>query len=409
MSATNTLNVELREADGSVDIELPREVALALIEEKVASVAPTSEANIWNVSNVQKVGAFHVAGSEVHIAPKLPIGRLLHMLAYSKDPMRGWREDEVQLDIDDDVVEAMAQLYAVVVSRAVERGLLQGYRHVRESANTVRGRIDFAEQLKRRVGMPAPIEVAYDEFGVDIRENQILASALDRLLRLPRLATTTRRRLRRVRGIFVDVSRVRQGVRVERSIPDRRFARYRGALEIAYLILDATSVEHRQGSQTATGFLLNMATIFEDFLGVVVTDSLQSRQGQVDLQARSHLDDARRLKIRPDFVWRSGDGVLAVMDAKYKAEKPAGYPNADVYQMLAYCTRYGLSDGHLIYAAGEVEPTAHEIVGAGIRIHCHAVDLGGTITEMHDSVRVVADRVAGVAQSRSRSWLATTR
>ena len=32
-----------------------------------------------------------------------------------------------------------------------------------------------------------------------------------------------------------------------------------------------------------------------------------------------------------------------MIDAKYKAEKPAGYPNADLYQLLAYCTVLGLT------------------------------------------------------------------
>jgi len=37
----------------------------------------------------------------------------------------------------------------------------------------------------------------------------------------------------------------------------------------------------------------------------------------------------------------------AVVDAKYKAERASGFPNADLYQMLAYCTALGLRDGHL--------------------------------------------------------------
>jgi 5-methylcytosine-specific restriction enzyme subunit McrC len=42
--------------------------------------------------------------------------------------------------------------------------------------------------------------------------------------------------------------------------------------------------------------------------------------------------------LRPDITWQVGGAVQAVVDAKYKAEKPSGYPNADLYQLLAYCT-----------------------------------------------------------------------
>ena len=39
--------------------------------------------------------------------------------------------------------------------------------------------------------------------------------------------------------------------------------------------------------------------------------------------------------LRPDIVWKVRGSAVAVIDAKYKAEKPAGYPNADLYQLLA--------------------------------------------------------------------------
>jgi 5-methylcytosine-specific restriction enzyme subunit McrC len=34
----------------------------------------------------------------------------------------------------------------------------------------------------------------------------------------------------------------------------------------------------------------------------------------------------------------------------WAAGKPSGYPNADLYQLLAYCTVLGLRAGHLTYA-----------------------------------------------------------
>jgi 5-methylcytosine-specific restriction enzyme subunit McrC len=37
---------------------------------------------------------------------------------------------------------------------------------------------------------------------------------------------------------------------------------------------------------------------------------------------------------------------------KYKAEKPGGFPDADLYQLLAYCTTLRLPVGHLVYAEG---------------------------------------------------------
>jgi 5-methylcytosine-specific restriction enzyme subunit McrC len=64
-----------------------------------------------------------------------------------------------------------------------------------------------------------------------------------------------------------------------------------------------------------------------------------------------------------------------VIDAKYKAEKPRGYPNADLYQMLAYCTVLGLRTGHLVYARGNEEASRHVVRLSGVQIVCHALGL----------------------------------
>jgi 5-methylcytosine-specific restriction enzyme subunit McrC len=81
--------------------------------------------------------------------------------------------------------------------------------------------------------------------------------------------------------------------------------------------------------------------------------------------------------LRPDIVWNHRGTTLAVVDAKYKSEKPAGYPNADLYQLLAYCTVLGLGRGHLVYAKGSGETAHHIVRRSGIEIICQAVDLRG--------------------------------
>ena len=66
-----------------------------------------------------------------------------------------------------------------------------------------------------------------------------------------------------------------------------------------------------------------------------------------------------RLTIRPDLVWYGLDGrPVAVADTNYKLLDDKGnFPNADAYQLVTYCARLGLSTRHLIYAAGDPQPT----------------------------------------------------
>ena len=93
-------------------------------------------------------------------------------------------------------------------------------------------------------------------------------------------------------------------------------------------------------------------------------------------------------------MWKINGSPVAVIDAKYKSEKPAGYPNADLYQLLAYCTVLGLNRGHLVYAKGNEYPAHYIIRRSGIEILCHAIDLGQDPAELLGQIHDLADLIA---------------
>src|SRR5258706_338024 len=71
--------------------------------------------------------------------------------------------------------------------RASHQGLLPGYILVEESSQVLRGRLRENEQLHRHHGLLLPLEIQYDEFTIDIAENQILRTACERMLTVPRV------------------------------------------------------------------------------------------------------------------------------------------------------------------------------------------------------------------------------
>ena len=105
------------------------------------------------------------------------------------------------------------------------------------------------------------------------------------------------------------------------------------------------------------------------------------------------LDQGGTVEMNPDLVWYRGDKALAVIDAKYKAEKVAGYPNADLYQMLAYCTALGLQVGHLVYAKGNEAEQQIVLRGGEVELHAHALDLELIPAELLKQVEAVAHRI----------------
>lgn len=379
----------LREGDPPRVVEMSRPVAEALADAGVVNVGLTDRPGWWEVSAGTQVGVVRIESLQVVIQPKIDINRLVFLMGYARRPSF-WRDDRVQLDPSDDLPAALADAFVRSARRALEQGLLKGYLTVEETLPVLRGRVREADQLRRRWGQAIPLEVRYDEFSVDIAENRLLLAASEQLLRTPAVGSQHRASLQRLRLQLADVASPVRGTARPKWIASRLNARYQPALELAELILDGRSFEQRVGHLTVSGYLFNMATIFEDFVTVALREAMRRFGGRSSLQYRTHLDLAETVPIRPDFVWSEQGRARVVVDAKYKAEKPSGFPQADLYQLLAYCTVLRLPIGHLIYAKGEEEATSHMVSGSGVRLIAHTLDLTAEPTELLASVRELA-------------------
>lgn len=385
-------NIVLHESQQAEVRALPHDVAIVLADLDVATFKPMPD-GLWRIESVRKVGVVRVADTQVEIRPKVPVSRMFFMMGYSLG-RNFWLDHEINLDKEESLLPAIAHAFLLQCARATSHGLLRGYRTMEESAPVVRGRPDIAAQITRRGGLPLPAEIIVDEYTVDIPENRVLLSAGRILQTMPGLPAGSRIQLRHALSEFAGVAMLSTGA----PVPEVRFNRlnshYRNAVELASLILRYSSVEHRSGKVTATAYLFDMWRIFEDFLSSTLKSSLEQFGGTAELQRnKEFLDLGNRLELRPDIVWTHNRQVRAVLDAKYKAVKLANFPNPDVYQMLAYCTRFGLREGHLIYARGQEEPITHHIYGVDVRIHCHAVNLGLPPKELVASIDKLAGRI----------------
>lgn len=391
----------LTEGDPAQTVELTVTEARALNDLGIAIATPTLDDGLFDVAAAARVGAVSIGERQVVVRPKITdINRLIFMLGYARNPQI-WREDPVHVDSAKELLPAVAEAFARIASRAVEQGLLQGYRTVSDALPVLRGRMLAGEQMSRRYGFPVPIAVEYDDFTVDIAENQLLAMATRRLLTVPRVSTSARRQLQRLRHTLMEVSVPARGAPRPRWQPTRLNARYHAALPLAEIVLSAESFEHHLGRLRITGYMFDMWSIFEDFVTVAMSESLHRIGWECERQARLHLDERHRVEIRPDLLCRSGGAVTAVLDAKYKAERPAGFPNADLYQMLAYCTVLGLDEGHLVYAKGNEEGRTHTVQRAGVVIYCRALDLALEPASLLTQV----DQLAGaIVKDSAHQW-----
>ena len=379
-----------------MDVALPAVVTASLAATGAVTPAPTTQPGVWSLTPGTKIGAVAVGEHVLRIQPKIDVRRVIFLLGYALNP-RGWQHDDVPLAHADDLLSAVAQAYALQVERALRPGVLHGYRTRDDALTVLRGRMRSTDQLQRRFALPLPLEVRYSEFTADTTENRTLKAAALRLLEMPVLPPATRGALRRVAFSWLaDVAAV-PARGLGKWHPSRLNSRYQPALALADIVLAGQSFEHARGPLPVTGFLLDMATLFEDFVTVALRHALTRHGGAVRPQYRTYFDQACAVPARPDLVWLHGNTPAAVVDAKWKAETAGGrVPNADLYQMLAYCTVLSLPRGHLVYARGNEAPAEHQVRNSHARITCHAVDLEQEPAALLAQIRELADELASV-------------
>jgi 5-methylcytosine-specific restriction enzyme subunit McrC len=352
------------------------------------------------------VGVLTAGDVEVRITPKVGIRRLLWLLGYAQNP-DGWRHDDKVLLADlDDLVPALAISYLDAANRALAHGVLQDYHQREEALPVLRGRLREADQLRRHLGFPVPVEVRYDDYDVDIPENQILLAATRRLLRLPGIPPPTRAGLRHLTVQLSDVSALRAHRGPPATLADRRTRHYRPALDLAGVVLAGRSIEQRAGHTVATGFVFDLNIVFEQWLTTALRHALRPHGGSLTSQWRDHLDTASKVPVRPDLVWHHARRPAAVADAKYKVLDPGARPHGDLYQLLAYCTILALPAGHLIYADGDARPSTHTVRHAGIKLCSWALDLAKPVAGLLADIDIIAEALAGThlaARAATRS------
>lgn len=393
------ITIGIGEVGPGTSVPISAELGVLLARSGVVNAMPSPyRPGWWSISSAGKVGTARVGDAEICIRPKVAISRLLFLAGYAEYGP-AWLSADVRVESAAELVPAVADALWRQVARAIHQGLLPGYLVIEESSPVLRGRLRETEQLHRHHGLPLPLEIRHDEFTVDIAENQILRTACERVLGVPGVSEESRLMLRRLLREFADVTPLARRDPVPAWQPTRLNARYHSALRLSELVLRGTSFEHVAGDVAVTGFLLDMPVLFEEFVTKALGDALVGAYGgRMHAQDWNPFDESGRVRLRPDLVWKVRGIPVAVVDAKYKAESFAGYPNADLYQLLAYSTVLGLQHGHLIYAKGDAEPARHTVRQSGIELHCHALDLAAGPPSILNQICKLADRIVSYSR-----------
>ena len=347
----------------------------------------------YTITPSSTVGAAELDRLSVLIRPKIGIPQVLSLACYAIGKVK-FRPDDFDFPDESALSDALAMALASHARRAFSRGLLHGYITVEEALHTVRGRIRFDEQMRRRFGMSLPVEVRYDEFTGDILANQLVKAAAYRLRGMRLRSPKARAGLGWIAAMLENISFV---YFTPNAVPEVEIGRlnrhYGGVVALSRLILRHSAFESKRGEVRASGFLMDMNDVFQEFVTVAMREALRLPDrvfGEFPIRT---LDKERRISLRPDLVWRQGSVPVFVGDAKYKRIDHRDAPNADLYQLLAYATALNLPGGMLIYAKGEGEQAVHTVRHSGKQLVVEALDLEQTLDDILYDVKLLGRRI----------------
>ncbi len=366
-------------------------------------IEPGDDPDSYDVHTSCYVGTVRLDFGELCILPKLTIERVLFLWSYSFDS-KHWRDREVEFAEAPDLINALAHAFALELELQLRSGFIEDYQPREENERAVRGRIMLLEQWGNTRRRRPAVACAYDEYTVDILENQLLKEATRILRAFLEVDQNSAKALARCAQELLDVSSVRFARQRIPEVLDRPAnRRYKRAIELARLILSRGSFELHEDDARALrmrGLLFDMNRVFEEFVRTALRRALRVSKrafgstATVPEGVHLHLDSASAVRLQPDLLWvRSGD-LCFVGDVKYKKLAPSYMPNADIYQMLAYLVGSGVDTGMLIYPKSEDEPWNRDIEilidGRRWRILVRIIDLEGP----SESILTEIDRLA---------------
>jgi len=327
-------------------------------------------------------------GPGVNSSAPIPIGNLYYLLCYA---WNHFREGRI-LPIDGVAGSNVADLLAHVLIRGtrllLRRGVDRGYIPEREDAPFIRGRLIFAEMIKRNHEKHAKTHCEFDELQQDVLHNQILKTTIRNLSNTVSLADGLRHGLRELIRYLPDVNIIRLNRLSFRRVQlSRNISYYDFLIKLCELVYEALLPEETGERYRFRDILrdeLSMSRVFEDF----VRNFYRIEQNEFKV-SREHIswsvdfaDEVSRdmlPSMMTDVSLRSRERSL-IIDTKYSNETFQKFYATEkvrslhLYQMFAYLKNLEANGGLDESAAGILlYPTVSKAVDVSWKIQGHYI------------------------------------
>jgi len=308
-------------------------------------------------------------GLVIHIQPKFDQPSIWDMIAErfqrvrvfssSKNPPLKGKERDTNSDMR---VALLGEQFVETLKRVKSNGIGKLHRKTRRRCHDLRGRLDFSRLSYRHTrGFPVITSMR----SADISINRMFKCALERLLRcvkgalaksvacqgmlkallrdLEMLKCTLFQEVRSVKDFTETLEHT---ARMQlRLLSEMHTSDYDAAFELAKCVLHHTNPSSRFGGICSRPWLVNMSTLFEDFIHQLVKTKLEKQSSSEPGYIVTRGSKQTRFNLKNDFQVNCSDKVLFIGECKWKAT----LLTEDYFQVHTYVTEFGASFGALIY------------------------------------------------------------
>jgi len=255
-----------------------------------------------------------------------------------------------------DLLEIFISFFIDELLFLFKRDVNRGYNNNLEDQTFIKGKIDFAETVKKNSFKKHLHYVRFDQFTENILLNQIFKAVIQRLIKRT-LVKENKIKLKQGLLWLEDIEPIQLNNEIWQQVKFTRLnCAYESVFNLAKLFYLNSSPNLNKGDELTFSFLVPLNQLFEKYIYEILKNNMSSDfevKYQGPISYLGELERDKFLQLKPDISILRGDKVFFVIDAKYKEilsiDGKLSISQSDVYQMLAYSVRYDCKNIFLVY------------------------------------------------------------
>lgn len=336
-------------------------------------------------------------GQNFIIRPKIEDAKFLEMFKWDVNPKKIKILRVIQKILKDpksNFLEVLIDHFLISTERLISIFLRKSYKKKIEQLNVIRGKLQISETIKRLAFLNDEGICNFDDFTVDIFDNQLIKTALFKL-RFMAFNKKQHVRIRKLLNKLKNVSVMNFSHLELKSIKYNRFnSHYEEVHAYCVMILEDFFFSLNLGVSRSFSMLLNSWDIYERFLRKLFEHHLKNLLIQKNLTGNPSWSKKKAI---PDIVLKRGKKILLLIDAKYKLR----YKSSDWHQAGNYVRIIKDCNCVLIYPKNEIFPPydlddidSEFGISHSVKVFTHSIDLKQIDDEIYlkNWVRKIVDK-----------------